>query len=89
MNFSHNWCNNITPSSNLVVLSFSSRAIDTVLEKEMSALIPYVVETAEERTVNPESRVESWMDEEFFDNLVDIINENFVLEVEASLELRS
>ncbi len=55
----------------------------------MSALIPYVVETAEERTVNPESRVESWLDEESFDNLVDIINENFVLEVEASLELRS
>jgi len=55
----------------------------------MSALIPYAVETAEERTVNPENRVESWLEDEFFDNLVDIINENFVLEVEASLELRS
>jgi hypothetical protein len=72
-----------------VVLTFSSRAIHTVLEKEMSTWIPYAVETAEERTVNPENRVESWMDDEFFDNLVDIINENFVLEVEASLELRS
>jgi hypothetical protein len=53
----------------------------------MSALIPY--EAAEERTVNPESRVEPWLDDEFFGNLVDIINDNFVLEVEASLELRS
>ena len=55
----------------------------------MSASIPYVDETAEERTVNPECRVESCLDDEFFENLVDIINENFVAEVEAGLELRS
>jgi hypothetical protein len=55
----------------------------------MSATIPYVDETTHERTVNPESRAESRLDDDFFDNLADIINENFVLEVEASLELRS
>ena len=55
----------------------------------MSALMPYVEETAEGRTAIPESHVESWLDEELFDNLADIINGNFVLEVEASLERRS
>jgi hypothetical protein len=59
------------------------------LEKEMSALMPYVEETTEERMANTGSPVESWLDEELFDNLADIINENFVLEVEASLERRS
>ncbi len=38
---------------------------------------------------NTGSPVESWLDEELFDNLADIINGNFVLEVEASLERRS
>jgi len=70
-------------------LSFSSRVIATNLEKEMSALIPHAAETAEERIVSPESPIESLLDDEFFDDLVDIINENFALEVEASLELRS
>ena len=55
----------------------------------MSVLIPYVAENAEERIVNPESCVDFWLDDEFFENLVDIINENFVAEVEDSLELRS
>jgi hypothetical protein len=59
------------------------------LEKEMSALMPYVEETTEERMANTGCSVESWLDEELFDNLADIINGNFVLEVEASLERRS
>jgi hypothetical protein len=59
------------------------------LEKEMSALMPYLEETMEERMANTGSPVESWLDEELFDNLADIINGNFVLEVEASLERRS
>ncbi len=45
-------------------------------------------ENAEQRALDAESRVESWSDEELFDNMVDIINENFVLEVEASLRRR-
>ena len=89
MNLSHNSCKNITSSSALIILSFSSKAIDTILEKEMSTLMPYAEETVEERMANPGSSVESWLDEELFDNLADIINGNFVLEVEASLERRS
>ena len=54
----------------------------------MSTPIPYVEETAGEWPANRESFGESWLAEEFFDDLVDIINENFVLEVEASLERR-
>lgn len=55
----------------------------------MSALIPFVAEIAEERIVNTQNHVDSRLDDEFFDDLVDIINENFALEVEASLKLRS
>ena len=55
----------------------------------MSTLMPYAEETVEERMANPGSSVESWLDEELFDNLADLINGNFVLEVEASLERRS
>ena len=55
----------------------------------MSTSIPGVEETVEEPTANSESRVESWLDDESFDDLADIINQNFVLEVEASLERRS
>jgi len=35
--------------------------------------------------VDPESHVETSLDDEFLDNMVDIINENFALEAEASL----
>lgn len=55
----------------------------------MSTSIPYVDETTEDRFANAGSPVDSRLDEELFDNLVDIINGNFVLEVEASLERRS
>ncbi len=87
MNFPHNWCKNITSFPALMVLSFSTKAIDTILEK--CALMPYVEETIEERMANSGSPVKSRLDEELFDNLADIINGNFVLEVEASLERRS
>lgn len=55
----------------------------------MSATTPCAEETTHERTVYPERSAEFWLDDELFDNLADIINGNFVLEVEASLELRS
>ena len=52
----------------------------------MSTSVPYVDKKAGEWPANRESFGESWLAEDFFDDLVDIINENFVLEVEASLE---
>ena len=54
----------------------------------MSATMSYVDAITHEQTVNAEIRAESRSNDEFFENLVDIINENFVLEVEDSLELR-
>jgi len=48
-----------------------------------------VDKTADEQAVDRESCFRSWSDEELFGNMVDIINENFVLEVEANLRLRS
>ena len=55
----------------------------------MGALMPYLEEATEEPMANTGSPIKSWLDEELLDNLADIINENFVLEVEASLERRS
>ena len=55
----------------------------------MSDLKQHLADTEEERTVSSESYVESWLDDEFFDELADIINENFVIEVEASRRFRS
>ena len=54
----------------------------------MSAAETYVDETAEEWIANPESNGASWSDDELFENMAQIINENFIMEVEASLEFR-
>ena len=54
----------------------------------MSAPATHVTEAVEEAKTNPENLDEYWLVDEFFDNMLDIINENFVLEVEASLKLR-
>lgn len=54
----------------------------------MSTATKYTDETAEGDTATSESLDEYWLLDESFDNMVDIINENFILEVKASLELR-
>ena len=54
----------------------------------MSAPANPMIEAVEETTPNSDKHDEYWLVDEFFDNMVDIINENFVLEVEASLKLR-
>jgi len=46
-------------------------------------------ETAQQSTRDAQSAVKSWSDDELLDNIADIINENFVMEVEASLPVRS
>jgi len=46
-------------------------------------------ETIDQQTLDAESRIDSWSDDELFDNMLDIINENFVMEVEASLRTRT
>lgn len=46
-------------------------------------------ETAHQPILDAESCIESWSDDDLLDNIADIINENFVMEVEAGLRLRS
>lgn len=49
----------------------------------------YAEDTADERTPDAESSAKFWLDDELLDEMAEIINENFVLEVKASLRLRS
>lgn len=50
----------------------------------MDASVTHVDETREEHKADCESSLKFWSDDELFDNVAEIINENFVLEVEAS-----
>lgn len=54
----------------------------------MSVPANRMIEAVEEATVQSDNHDEYWLVDAFFDNMVDIINENFVLEVEASLKSR-
>lgn len=54
----------------------------------MSASVSQVDETTDEQTADCESTLQTWSDDELFENVAEIINENFVLEVEASRRLR-
>ena len=54
----------------------------------MNALKQQIVETSEKYLPVPDAPVEPWMDDEFFDNIADIINENYVLEAEALSKLK-
>ena len=54
----------------------------------MSTQASYVEHTADERTLDEESPAKIWLDDELLDNIAEIINENFVMEVKASLRLR-
>jgi hypothetical protein len=53
----------------------------------MGTTTPYGDENAEEQAAKQESRLESYSDDELFENIADIINDNFVLEVKASRNL--
>lgn len=54
----------------------------------MSNPAPYAEDTADELTPDVESSASFWLDDELLDNMAEIINENFVLEVKASLRAR-
>ena len=55
----------------------------------MNVSVSQVDETTDEQTADCESSLKFWSDDELFDNIAEIINENFVLEVEASRRLGS
>jgi hypothetical protein len=54
----------------------------------MSIPAPYADDIADEWTTESESGAKFWLDDELLDEMAEIINENFVLEVKASLRLR-
>lgn len=49
----------------------------------------HVEDTDDERIQDGESSAKFWLDDELLDNMAEIINQNFVLEVKASLRPRS
>lgn len=53
----------------------------------MNAFVSPVDETPEERAADGESGNTSWSDDELLEHIAEIINENFVLEVQAVREL--
>jgi hypothetical protein len=53
----------------------------------MNAFIPYVDEVPEGQATDGENGDASWSDDELLEHIAEIINENFVLEVQASREL--
>ena len=55
----------------------------------MSTPAPYAEDIANEQTPDAESGAKFWLDDELLDNMAEIINENFVLEVKAGLRPRS
>ena len=55
----------------------------------MNSPAPYVEDTDDEQIPDVESSARFWLDDELLDNMAEIINQNFILEVRASLRLRS
>ena len=53
----------------------------------MSASQPRPNDAGEACAAKPRDAAERWADEELFDHIAEIINENYILEVEAGLEL--
>ena len=55
----------------------------------MSTPATYAEDTTDEPAPDADSGAKFWLDDELLDNMAEIINENFVLEVKASLRPRS
>ena len=53
----------------------------------MNVSVSHADETTDERPAESEGSLKTWSDDELFDHVAEIINENFVLEVEASRQL--